>query len=297
MSDVTIGRRRGRPVIRRGSRVVTQNAYCDYIGGQGWEERIREFCAGGTTVFHIRVPYGAKAGASDYYDGPLWSGDNTFPRDESQFEWSVSAQMEIIQKHCPRAQVYIKFLLAPPTAFFEKHPEERQTDEDGTTYRQPTLCAPHYRRQLRSYLKNLLNYCESLPWSDRILGYLGMPIGEGITPLTIAGKMFDVSGANEKAFLAWAKKRYKTVAALRKAWGEPTLSFSELLIPRDREWLAKRDSMVPTLDGQPYDPSTLDSNCRASDIGLFHWTEEADTARVRDYCRFMRETYIDWLKD
>ncbi|MHC4885757.1 MAG: hypothetical protein ACYTGH_11815, partial [Planctomycetota bacterium] len=35
----------------------------------------------------------------------------------------------------------------------------------------------------------------------------------------------------------------------------------------------------------------------ASDIGLFHWTEEGDAAQVRDYCRFMRETYINWLKD
>ena len=302
-TDTKIVVENGKPSVFHSGEKISQNVYCDYIlndnkaENDNWCQRVSEFVDSGATVFHIRVPYGSKVGSADYYDGPFWLGDNVFSVKEDELEWSLDYQASVILERCPTATIYIKFLLAPPKIFADKNPGEMQTDEDGKIYRQPTLSAPKYRKQLRIYLETLLTYCEGRSWSDNIIGYLGMPIGEGITPLTINGKMFDVSASNEKNFTAWAKKKHKTLSAIRKAWGDDTLTLKSAFIPRDKEWLAKRDSLVPSIEGKTYDPSSITTNCGAPDIGAFHWVEEADAAQVRDYCRFMRDSYIDWMAD
>lgn len=293
----------GKPAVFHCENRLSPNVYCDYIlnkndvGDDNWCCRIREFIDSGVTVFHIRVPYGQKVGSSDYYDGPFWLDDNLFEEREENLEWSLDYQASFILKNCPSASLYIKFLLAPPKNFADKNPGEMQTDEDGKIYRQPTLSAPKYRKQLRVYIEKLLRYCEGRSWSNHIVGYLGMPIGEGITPLTINGKMFDISESNENNFKAWVKNKYKNISDIRNAWDNPKLTFDQSFIPRDRDWITTKTNLLPTIDGRQYDQKSLSSNCSTAHIGAFHWLEEKNAAQVRDYCRFMRDSYIDWIRD
>ncbi|MBS3763301.1 MAG: hypothetical protein KGZ25_08375, partial [Planctomycetes bacterium] len=198
----------GRPTIVRGDEISSQAVYCDYILDEEWEERIAEFIQSGVKIFHLRVANGSRIGADDFYDSAFWTDDNTFPESDAEHCWSLGNQARFVLERCPEAQFFIKFMTAPPEAFTKKHPDEMQTDENGETYRQPSLSSERYHNQLRKYLKILIGFCENQAWASHIVGYLGMPIGEGILPLNIAGKMFDRSPANRRAFRRWLQEKY-----------------------------------------------------------------------------------------
>jgi hypothetical protein len=143
-----------------------------------------------------------------------------------------------------------------------------------------------------------VEFCESQPWGERVVAYFPLPYGEGTTPLTIAGKMFDVSPVNERAFAQWVKRKYRTVGALRKAWSDSQITFDKVRIPRDSQFLARRASAVPTIAGKPIDDSGMFSATghKPRMLGLFHWIEAANMAREMDYCRFQREMLFRWVR-
>ena len=294
--DVTISQDKGRPVIARGGMPTSQNVYCDYIINGGWRGRVEDFIGSGTRIFHLRVPNGSRANSPDYYDEPFWTDDNVFAEDDTHLEWALDVQARSILERSPDACFYIKFLVAPPSAFARNRPDEIQTDEDGNTYRQASFSSPDFARQFSIGLEKIITYCEGRAWSGHILGYLGLPAGEGLNPLNVKGKMFDCSAANEAGFRLWVKQRYATELALRRAWRNDALTFDQVRVPRDRDWLVHRQNATPSLGGEPLDHSSLKSNCKTSQVGLFHWVEEADAPQVRDYCRFMRDAYIAFMQ-
>lgn len=300
MTDTTqhfrIERHKGRPVVAGDGEVISQGVYCDYILDEGWEERIAEFIHSGVTTFHLRVPSGSRIGAEDFYDSAFWTDDDTFPESDTEHRWALDRQADFILERCPDARFFIKFMTAPPASFAAKHPDQMQTDEDGRTYRQPSFCSEPYLRQLQRYLGVMIEFCEERHWAGHLIGYLGMPIGEGIMPLNIAGKMFDRSETNTRAFRRWLRNKYETSGALREAWDDPDVSFESAQVPRDADWIEKRDNARPTIQGAPLDEEAMPTNCGEPHLGLFHWTEECNAAPERDYCRFMRAGYTHWLR-
>ena len=171
-----------------------------------------------------------------------------------------------------------------------------QRDEDGKSYREASLASDLYIEHVTAYLRHVVRYCETRPWGDRIVGYKITPFGEGCSPLTIAGKMFDCSEATETAFRNWIRRRYRSAGRLQRAWGDATVTFEAVRVPRDAEWLARRAGTVPTLGGKPLAADALPSNAMVSHRGLFHWIEPANAPRELDYCRFMREMAFRWIR-
>ncbi|MCX7934305.1 MAG: hypothetical protein N3A66_03495, partial [Planctomycetota bacterium] len=62
------------------------------------------------------------------------------------------------------------------------------------------------------------------------------------------------------------------------------------LIPRDRDWLARRAKGPATIGGKP--APRLSSNSGEQPSGFFHWIEAANARQEHDYCRFMREMFL-----
>jgi hypothetical protein len=286
----------GRPVVLHDGKPIPKAGYCDYIprGEGGWTARNQQFLKDGVKVYHLRVAYGIQQRGKDFFDQPYWENDGLFhPNDDGYFH-GLDSQAETILAEEPDALFFIKFLTATPFAYNESNPGHVQTDEDGRQYCQASLSSEKTRKQISRLVATMIKHAESRPWASRIVGYLGMPEGEGIMPLNITGKMFDCSEVNEAGFKKWVKAKYKTVAKLRKAWFDASLSFAKVRVPRDKDVLAKMATMEPTHKGKTIDRSKIALNCKEEGHGLQHWVEECNVPAERDYARYMREQWHDW---
>jgi hypothetical protein len=287
--------RDGRAVMLHEGKPVPAAAYCDYILWQGpgpWKHRIEQFVKSGVKVFMLTGP----RGSGDFFDSAFWPMDDQFPAEPATAQITLDDQAKIILELEPNAKFYIRPSFNPPIDFVRKHPDQMQTDEDGKTYRLPSISSKLYLQGVDRMLRNTVSYCESRPWSDHVIGYMPGPYGEGLLPLNIDGKMFDVSACNEAAFKEWVRQRYATDDALRKAWGQSDITLDQVAVPRDRQWLARRAAGPATIGGKPVNGEGHPSNGGAKNKGYFHWIEQANAGAERDYCRFMREHFLNYVR-
>jgi len=287
--------RDGRTVLLHDGKPVPMATYCDYIlwqGPEAWRKRNEQFVKSGVKVFSLVGP----KGTGDFFDSAFWPKDDEFPTEPATAQVTLDEQARIILELEPNAKFYVRLSFNPPIDFNRKHPDQLQTDEDGKTYRLPSLSSKLYLQGVDRMLRNAVSYCESRPWGDRVVGYLTAPYGEGIMLLNIDGKMFDVSACNEAAFKDWVRQRYGTDEALRKAWGRDDVALNRVAVPRDRQWLARRAAGPATFNGKSVNGADHPSNGGAKNSGLFHWTEQANAGAERDYCRFQREMFLTYVR-
>ena len=142
--------------------------------------------------------------------------------------------------------------ISVPLSWAKKYPGEMQRDEFGRVYRDVSLASGRYHRDFSRYLRHVVGACERQPWGDRIVGYqLLNLLGEGLMQLAIAGRMFDVSPASQQAFRNWVRSRYGSAARLRRAWGNPRLTFKGVRVPTEKAWHRKKAIAAPTFGGRP----------------------------------------------
>lgn len=263
--------------------------YCNYITWKPeYEAQIREFAESGVETFYVSLHAGEVA--------QLW-GFPEVGHQRLEDAWlkthlTLGRQVETVLRYQPAARFVIRPMSTVPDCWAAAHPEHMQTDENGRTYGEASLASPQYLADVARFFRNLVQYCEAQPWSERILGYLDAPNGEGLLLLCCAGKMFDCSPANEQAFRDWVRCRYTTESALREAWGQPEIGFATVRVPRDREWLERKARGPATIDGKPLAATSLPANGPLSATGLFHWLEAANAPLEHDYCRFQRDMFI-----
>ena len=286
----------GRPTVFRGTEPVSGAVYCDYILRGNWDDRNRDFVKSGVKVYHLTEPHGALGLGVDFFDNALWPDDGVYPADDSAYEYSFDRQANSILAMEPEACFYIKFNISPPKRWIDKYPGDVMTDETGKRYREATWASKRYLRDLSIYARRVVEFCESRPWADRILGYMALPFGEGCTILTISGNYFDISAANETAFKAFIRKRYKTLEHLRREWNDRTLTWGRVVVPRDSEWLRRRRESEATIGGIPLSETSFSTNCGVRQKGLFHFIEADNAVREQDYCRFMRTSFQTWIR-
>ena len=295
-TDVTIRVRNGRPTVCHGASPVSAAVYCDYILRGDWDDRNLDFVKSGVKVYHLTQPHGTQGGGEDYFDNALWMGDGVYPDDDHAFEYNFDRQAGAILHMEPEARFFIKFNLSVPKKWADKYPGEIMTDEGGKRYREASWSSERFLADLARYAARVVEYCESRPWGDRILGYMGLPYGEGCTIHTINGNYFDVSPANETAFRAFVKRTYRTLPRLRQAWNDRTLTWNTVRIPRDSEWLRRRREAEATIGGVPLSESGFATNSGQRPKGLFHFIEADNAVREHDYCRFMRGNFQAWIR-
>jgi hypothetical protein len=277
------------PRQERGLPPFAEAGYCNYITWKPeYEAQIREFAEAGVETFYVSL----HAGEVDRLWGFPDSGARKLDDGWLKTHLTLARQVETVQKYQPAARLIIRPSSTVPDCWATAHPDDMQTDEDGRRYGDATLASPRYLEDVARYVRNLVEYCEAQPWSDRILAYLDAPYGEGLLLLCCSGKMFDCSPANEQAFREWVSRRYGTEPALREAWGQPEATFAGVRVPRDREWLARRVRGPATIAGKPLTPASLPANTPMRDTGFCHWLEAANAPVEHDYCRFQRDAFI-----
>jgi hypothetical protein len=235
---------------------------------------MRDFANAGVNLFTI--PSTPTFSSSCYYlSQEAWTGPDTynFTQLDERMATTLAAR--------PDAFIFPRLNLGAPPWWLEQNPDEICTFDAGSgTFEKckefgnvvPSWASQKYRAAVKEGLRRLVAHVETSSYADRIIGY---HLASGTTEEWMfwgsnTGRFCDYSPPARLAFQAWARAKYKTVEAVRKAWGHQTLVFEVI------------------------DPPGADGRRGSGFGGLRH---PKNDAVVMDYCLFLADLAADTMID
>lgn len=244
--QVEVKNHNGRPTVFADGKPLSMSAY-NTFGERGFTVDQPDFYAHDTQVFFIEIP-------SDY----LWPKKDGDASDTGKNNFSVDKQAELILKARPDAWIMIRF--GYWNSPFDKSNSFMTEDGDFPKFPTASLAADEYWKNVYTYTENIVKYCESRPWADRLLGYADFMVTEG-SHMPVAEKwLFDHSPCMLEKWRSFLKQKYGTVEALRIAHNDPSITFDTVKVPFD-----KLRGPVPDVSASLY------------------WQDRKDTVVLRDY--------------
>jgi len=194
----------------------------------------RDFAAAGVHVYsHIlwtwaRVVPESKARkldeCTDWWLGP---GQYAFER--------VDRQVQAIIEADPQAYIFLRLKLDPPGWWVSANPDELSQHEDGRRGPQYSMASEKWEETYERMLRDLIGHVEASSYAGHIIGY--QPAGGSASEWFWYGQdkgLIDYSPAARKRFREWLRARYQEdVAALKKAWNDPEVTFATAHPPNE----------------------------------------------------------------
>lgn len=169
-----------------------------------------------------------------------------------------------------------------------KHPKDVIKWADGTTGPLDTKGWLPISRSSKPWLKDastdltvFVKHIRSGPYADRVLGLFVCDVQacEWFGPLLWEGGVGDFSEASTEAFRQWLRAKYKTEAALRRAWKDPSVTFSRVTVPTVEERKVGEDRI------RFRDPAKLGT--RITDWYLYYSEVNADA--IAHFARIVKQ--------
>ena len=183
----------------------------------------------------------------------------TYQKDGYDFSQMDNAVRRVLMLH-PKAYLIVGYTTPNPNKYWIKHhPDElvgfaksfgnKKIHPFWNSDPAPSFASKAYRAEIARVMKLLANYCKKQPWGRRIVavrtGYGpsndGMPWGCNCMP--------DTGKRMTEAFRRYLKEKYRTDAALQKAWADPSVTIENALVPDEQQRHARsRRSPRPETD-------------------------------------------------
>ncbi|NMA44181.1 MAG: hypothetical protein GX946_12505 [Oligosphaeraceae bacterium] len=158
------------------------------------------------------------------------------------------AQMDAIAENIlsgdPKALFIVKLQLrdGKPIWYLPKYPEDAVEFDNGAKANHISLASWRWKEMVGEYLRDFIRHIADSPYADHVIGYFPdegeegqwMHYWSGGNPAS-PGTLSDYSPAMLDYFRQWLKKNYASEEALRKAWGEPEVTFETATIPTREE--------------------------------------------------------------
>ena len=213
--------------------------------GRDIEDDYRQFADAGFKVFSLVCYFGhdtVKNGSQGRVG--IWQGMGKY--DFSQ----IDAYAEKLFASVPDAMIICHFSCHMPEWWLKQFPDEAVVWDDGTRTRFVSLASEKFRKDLTNALSDTFKYIASRPWSRRILAFYAVSgyDGQWFQPMDYGPKQrfADYSTHMQKEFRIWLRKKYgNDVSVLRKAWGNPGVSFETAPIPSRSERIGKNYYLDP----------------------------------------------------
>jgi len=139
----------------------------------------------------------------------------------------IDRQILSIIKADPQAYIFLRVKLNPPAWWIEANPDELVHYEDGSRGPQYSLASEVWEKTYERMLRDLIGHIEKSPYAGHIIGY--QPAGGVASEWYWWGHtkgLIGYSPATRKRFRKWLAEQYGgDVAALRKAWNDPEVTF------------------------------------------------------------------------
>ena len=174
----------------------------------------------------------------------------------------------------PDAKIFPRLSLCAPTWWIRTNPQEigLGTNKDGKTVqlqdggrKGPSWASEKWRQDTLMALRRLLEHVEASGYADNIVGW---HVVSGTTEEWMIwgsnGDLWgDISEPSQQRFRQWLRQRYRTDAALQKAWadGQVTLGTAQIASRAQRE-----DAMLGSLRDPRKEQPAIDSLLYFSDL-------------------------------
>ena len=190
--------------------------------------------SGATSAYVQQVQLAAAAGVHIHSFGI----DMPWPEPGKQPDFSgVDRMLQQTIDTDPQALCIPRFGMEPPESWLQAHPGHRELFDDGKTEGVCVASEP-WRAEMQVHLRALVRHCED-KWGDRIIAYhpCGQHTGEWFYCRSWEPRLSDFAPAMSEGFARWVKAKYPTLAALRAAWDDPTITFEAVKTPTKEELL------------------------------------------------------------
>ncbi len=181
-----------------------------------------------------------------------WCGIDTWitrPGEEPDYSW-IDGEIEKVLARNPEALLIPRVSVGTPDWWLEEHPDAimlfkklengKWVDSREVVWiggrGMPSVASEEWRRASGEALRKLVSHLEE-KFGDHIIGYhpCGQNTGEWFYNDSWEGKLNCYEPAFEKAFRKWLKEKYGKEEALRRAWGEPDITFDTVTLPTPEE--------------------------------------------------------------
>ena len=158
------------------------------------------------------------------------------PGEQPNFSATDAAIQQTLNND-PDALLLPRFGMAPPEWWLKEHPDDRMLFDDGKTEGW-CMASEAWRKEMQEHLRALVRHCEA-KFGDHMLGYhpCGQHTGEWFYERSWEPRLSDFSPAMDRGFARWAQAKYRTVDALRAAWGGAGATFEGIRVPAKKEQL------------------------------------------------------------
>jgi len=200
-----------------------------------------------------------------------WSGDTISDKPlvtppESAF--LLDDQVAHIMKGDPGSYIIVRFYTRAPRSWADLHPNEYAINEAGQAQGTPSLASDAFWGRAAEFSAAIVRYCESQPWAGRVIGYNTHYLEEGSHMPAADGWLFDHNPLMVKRFRDFLRAKYGDVKKFRAAWGDSTLTFETVQVPKD-----KLRGTIPDVSA------------------LLYWQNARDNRPLRDYLELTRDLF------
>jgi len=224
LPDVIVKRYHGRPTVFIDGKPEALPGYSTFRR-EAWDEDLPLFYRHNMGVYFIAPP------AVNWDGEPVI--DDTSGLDGNQI--SLDEMAARIIDGDPDAWIIVRFSLRAPTSWFERHRQEYfVTDDNALSYvPTPSLASDAFWEKAVQVSADLIKYVESRPWAEHVIGYANFHVTEGTHAPVHQGWLFDHNPLMITKWRDFLRNKYRSDEALREAYGDPSLSISEMTIPDD----------------------------------------------------------------
>ncbi len=177
----------------------------------------------------------------------------------------------------PQALVLPRIDLTAPDWWLEANPDERVVFDDGSLGPQ-SMASEKWLTDIGRQLERYVRHTRSSPYADRVIGY---HLVSGVSAEWQAWGMWserrgDFSRPMQEAFRSWLTSEYKTVPALRAAWGDPQVSFESARVP-------PREAREAT------GPALLSPQRSQAVIDFYRFYPSVTVRAIERFCRIVKQ--------
>ena len=270
LPDVQVRMHNGKPTVFIDGEPDALPGYCSFYTPNFFERYMPPLYEHNISLFHIAY----RALPDDRCSSLFWVGDkiDSVPVVEVPPDFfGMDRQAELIINGDPDAYLIIRFRHAPPESWIKLHPQEMFINEEGgfdSHFTTPSFASDLFWDSASNFCTSLIEYVESRPWANRVIGYLNIHINEGVLAPAFEGWMYDHNPLMIERWREFLKSKYGTEKQLRAAYGDQSLSFETMDVPKE-----ELHGSVPEVSS------------------LLYWQNAEDNRALRDYLELQRDLW------
>ena len=183
------------------------------------------------------------------------------------------AEAKLILDASPDSNLIVRFGLSEPKSWRAANPDHLVVTDEGKTLDVPSLASQKYWDDSTRESQAVIEFCESRPWSKRVIGYANFLRMEGSHESVVLYAMFDHSPVMTQRWRTFLRAKYKSDDALQKAYANAKLTLDTIDVPTSQISATQPEA-----------------------ANVLYWQAGPDNVRVRDYLLLQRDLFHDGMK-